>query len=151
MRPGLAARVARSVNSVGVRSTVLPATSVRIRGTSRTTSPARMTSPGADRAIGPAQDGLDPRDELARRERLGEVVVGAELEAEQLVELVVAGGEHHDRDRASRARSSRVTSRPSSPGRPRSSTTRSGCSRRAVSSAAGPSAAVSTAKPACSR
>ena len=41
--------------------------------------------------------------ELADRERLGDVVVGAELEPEHLVELVVAGGEHHDRHRAPRS------------------------------------------------
>ncbi len=49
--------------------------------------------------LGASQDGLDARDELARGERLGQVVVGAHLEPEQLVELVVARGQHHDRDR----------------------------------------------------
>ena len=53
---------------------------------------------GLGRTVGPAQDGPDAGDQLARAERLGQVVVGAELEAEQLVELVVAGGEHDDRD-----------------------------------------------------
>ena len=54
---------------------------------------------GLERAVGPAQDRPDPRHELARAERLGQVVVGAELEPEELVELVVARGQHHDRHR----------------------------------------------------
>ena len=99
IRPGRAASVASSSNSVGVRSTAVPATSARIRGTSRTTSPARIVVGRPRRPLGPAQDRPDARDELARAERLGQVVVGAELEPEQLVELVVAGREHHDRDR----------------------------------------------------
>jgi hypothetical protein len=45
-----------------------------------------------------AQVGLDARHQLARRERLGDVVVGAELQAEDLVELLPAGGQHDDRD-----------------------------------------------------
>ena len=54
---------------------------------------------GVGRSFGPAQDRPDAGDQLARAERLGQVVVGAQLEPEQLVELVVPGGEHHDRDR----------------------------------------------------
>ena len=39
--------------------------------------------------VGAAQDRLDPGDQLAGRERLGHVVVGAELEAEDLVGLLL--------------------------------------------------------------
>ena len=46
----------------------------------------------------PATDGADPRRQLAPAERLGDVVVGAELEPEDAVELVATGGEHDDRD-----------------------------------------------------
>jgi hypothetical protein len=53
---------------------------------------------GLGRAVGPAEDGADTCDQLARAERLREVVVGTEFEAEQLVELVVARGQHDDRD-----------------------------------------------------
>ncbi len=49
-------------------------------------------------AIGPAQDRLHPGDELPWRERLGHVVVRAELEPEHPVDLAVAGGEHDDGD-----------------------------------------------------
>ncbi len=49
-----------------------------------------------------AQDGADARRELARRERLGDVVVGAELEADDAVGLLAAGGEHDHRQVALR-------------------------------------------------
>ena len=54
-----------------------------------------------------AQHGADAREQLARAERLGEVVVGAELEAHHAVGLFRAAGEHDDRNRrfvAQRAR-----------------------------------------------
>ena len=54
---------------------------------------------GAGAPVGAAQDRPDPRDELGRRERLGEVVVGAELEAEHAVDLAVARGQEDHRDR----------------------------------------------------
>jgi len=44
-----------------------------------------------------AQYALDPRDELAWRERLGEVIVRTETEAFDLVLLESAGREHDDR------------------------------------------------------
>ena len=50
----------------------------------------------------PPQQRPHAAPELADRERLRDVVVRAELEPEHLVELVVAGGEHHDRDAALR-------------------------------------------------
>ena len=46
----------------------------------------------------PAQHRADARQELARAERLGEVVIGAELEAHDAVGFLVAPGEHDDRD-----------------------------------------------------
>jgi hypothetical protein len=47
-------------------------------------------------AVCPPEEGLDPAHELAQPERLREVVVGAQLEADHLVDLVVAGGEDED-------------------------------------------------------
>jgi len=44
-----------------------------------------------------AQQGADATAELPDREGLRDVVVGAELEAEHLVQLVVASGQHDDR------------------------------------------------------
>jgi hypothetical protein len=46
-----------------------------------------------------AQQHLDARHELPHRERLAEVVVRSELEAEDAVELVVSGSEEDDRER----------------------------------------------------
>ena len=54
------------------------------------------------RERGAPQHRLHPAAELAHRERLGDVVVGAELEAEHLVDLLGPRGEHDDRDRAAR-------------------------------------------------
>jgi hypothetical protein len=45
---------------------------------------------------GPAEHRADPGDELAGGERLGQVVVGADPRADQLVDLLGAGGQHHD-------------------------------------------------------
>src|SRR5207247_10699174 len=49
---------------------------------------------------GAEDERTDPAAELADRERLRDVVVGAELETDHLVELVVSGREHDDRDAA---------------------------------------------------
>ncbi len=50
------------------------------------------------RASVTAQDRAHASDELTWTERLGHVVVGTQLEADHLVGLVIAGGEHDDRD-----------------------------------------------------
>ena len=47
-----------------------------------------------------AQHRVDARQQLARRERLGDVVVGAAFEAGDLVALLGARGEHDDRQLA---------------------------------------------------
>ena len=57
-------------------------------------------APGHARA---PQRRLHPRAELAQREGLGDVVVGAQLEAEDLVDLLGLGREHDDRHRGARA------------------------------------------------
>jgi hypothetical protein len=48
-------------------------------------------------AVGAPDHRLHPGDDLARGEGLGDVVVGAELEAEHAVDLVVARGAEQDR------------------------------------------------------
>ena len=50
-----------------------------------------------------AQLGADPAEQLADRERLGDVVVGADLEPDDLVDLLVLGGQQDDRHRAAGA------------------------------------------------
>ena len=42
--------------------------------------------------------GAHPQDELAHAERLGDEVVGAQLEPDDAVHLLAAGGDHDDRD-----------------------------------------------------
>ncbi len=88
IRPGWPARVASSWNSVGVSS---------IWRSPSSSDERPVVSRAAIRAVDASQDGLDPGDELAGAERLGQIVVGAELEPEKLVELVVACRQHHDR------------------------------------------------------
>jgi hypothetical protein len=53
---------------------------------------------GVAGAVGAPEDGLHPRDELTGRERLGEVVVGAQLQAEHPVDLAVPRRQHENRD-----------------------------------------------------
>src|SRR5919204_4739130 len=55
---------------------------------------------GGPRHRGAAQQRAHAAPKLADRERLGDVVVRAELEPDDLVELVVAGREHDDRNLA---------------------------------------------------
>ena len=43
------------------------------------------------------EHGAHPGDQLARRERLGHVVVGAEFQPDHLVDLAVLGGQHDHR------------------------------------------------------
>ena len=80
-----------------VSSTSSPAT--RTSRSSRRSSRSPSASDVAPRgAVRPAQHGLQPGRQLARRERLRDVVVGADLEAEHAVDLLVARGQHHDRE-----------------------------------------------------
>jgi hypothetical protein len=94
--------------------------------------------------LGPAKDRLDTQDELARRERLDEVVVRAVLEAADPTRIGIVA------DTSSR-RTARITARPSSSGSIRSSTTRAGSWRSIAARADGPSPAVSTTYPSRSR
>ena len=120
--------------------------------------PRPAVAPGAAAPDGgaarPAEDRLDPDDELGRRERLRQVVVGAVLEAGDPVERSCRAprgrGSASRRPRSSR-RTARITARPSSSGSIRSRTTSAGRCRSIASSAAGPSAAVTTPNPSRSR
>ena len=55
------------------------------------------------RQLRPPEERAHAAAELVDRKRLRDVVVGAELEPDHLVQLVVAGGEHDDRHRAAGA------------------------------------------------
>ena len=56
----------------------------------RCTRRAGCGTGGASLRRGPAQHRLDAREQLAQIERLGDVVVGADLEADDLVDRVAA-------------------------------------------------------------
>ena len=57
------------------------------------------------------QQHLDARHQLAHRERLAEVVVGANLEAEHAIELLLARGDEDDRQRSPSGRAAAGTAR----------------------------------------
>jgi hypothetical protein len=87
-----------------------------------------------------AQHGAHARQQLARLEGFGQVVVGAHFQADDAVHRVALGGQHdhrHARRIARQARMRRHTSSPSMPGIIRSRMTSSGwtsgsCSRPCV-------------------
>ena len=58
---------------------------------------------GLASAGGAPGDGPDPGDQLAEAERLDDVVVGAELQEHDAIDLLTAGADHDDRHRAARA------------------------------------------------
>jgi len=51
----------------------------------------------------PPQDRLEPRQQLARVERLGQIIIGAEFEPDNPVGVLAARGQHQDRHVALRA------------------------------------------------
>ena len=128
------------------------------RPTSRRTRPTRScgSSPATGCAGPPAaraQHRLDPGHQLAGGVGLGHVVVGAELEAEHPVDLVVAGRHQDHRRPVARGHASRGTG----PRRPGRRAARCPAGRRsagcgaAAASALATSLARSTAKPSRSR
>ena len=94
---GRRTRWASSPNSVAVSSTSAPSTSTRRRAWSTDHRADGVRALLALGPSGPAHAGLDPGHELAGAERLGDVVVGSQLEAEHAVDLVVASGAEEDR------------------------------------------------------
>src|SRR5947208_1022890 len=61
---------------------------------------ADLERPAAGTGLRSAQDRAQPSDELARRARLGNVVVRAKLESDDAIDVVAARGEHYDRHAA---------------------------------------------------
>jgi hypothetical protein len=73
------------LNSVPLKGTTTPSGAVRLRVAA---SSAQPRTP---------QHALDPGEQLARAEGLGEIVVGAHLQSDDAVGLLAARGEHDDR------------------------------------------------------
>jgi hypothetical protein len=76
-------------------------------------------------AGGAAQQRAHPRQHFLEMKRLGDIIVGAGIEALHLVAPAVARGEDQHRHRAPVARQASSTEMPSILGRPMSSTTAS--------------------------
>ena len=76
-----------------------PTVTRRVRVSSTTPSTSSRGASSRVASTGAAGDRTDPGDELAEAEGLHQVVVGAELETEDPVDLVPSGGEHDDRHR----------------------------------------------------
>ena len=87
-----------------------------------------------------AEEHLHARRQLAQGKRLAQVVVGTQLQAEHLVELLVAGGEEHHGEAAETERILRHTSSPSMRGMMMSRITRSGRDTAKDCQASAPSA-----------
>ena len=98
-RPRSRASVYSSLNSVGVSSALLPSTNActSLRVDPQLLDLDRLAAPLLLRPDAAARGGADPRHELAHRERLHEVVVGADLERVHAVVLGPARGDDHDR------------------------------------------------------
>ena len=92
------------------------------------------------------QVGVDPGDQLARRERLGQIIVGAGVQSFDARLFAGPRGEQDHRQIAQLrvARSSRSRPKPSRPGIMTSVSSRSGFLARIAASAAWPSETVST-------
>ena len=92
---GLRARQTSRSNSSGVRLIGSPSRVTEWPATSMARSP--MVSASWSGVVEAADPGPDPGDELLGLERLDDVVVGPGLEADDHVDGVALGGEHHDR------------------------------------------------------
>ena len=84
---------------MGVSGTARPPAVTRRRARSSSRSPTTIRSSDGGRRLGAPEHGPHAGDELLGAERLDDVVVGAELEARDPVDLVTARREDHDRDR----------------------------------------------------
>ena len=91
----------------------LPSTVTSRASKSISSSPAkRERARRAARRLRAAEHRAHARQQLARVERLGQVVVGAELEADDLVDVVALGGEHDHRQRRQLGRARECGGRP---------------------------------------
>ena len=96
--PGSEASSASRSNSFSVSCSSRPSIVARRAGTSTSSSPGDEACRDASRpARRAARDGPDPRDELAQPERLDDVVVRAELEPDDAVDLLALRRDHDDR------------------------------------------------------
>jgi hypothetical protein len=112
---------------------------------------AQLVGGRPDLAAGAPRVRADAGDELARRERLRDVVVGAAFEAQHAIGLFAAGRDHEDGRVDVRPRRRRHTSRPSTWGSITSRSTTSGRSRSTSATPSWPFVATVTIIPCDSR
>ena len=141
-RSGWLSRKWSSLNSVAPIFTSRPCPVTRcVAGSSR----SGPTSTGLSSASGdlPAQHRADPRHQLGRRERLGQVVVGAGIEPGDLVGVERAGRQHDHRQGAGSGLAAPAPGQlqPGLPGSIQSRITRSGTTRSTSACACSASAA----------
>ena len=89
------------MNSSAVSSTSWPSTHTRCAPRSTRSIPNCVVSPLLVRRRA-AQDRLHAEEELADAEWLDDVVVGAELESDDAIDLLALRRQHHDADAARR-------------------------------------------------
>ena len=106
-RPGCRRKNASRSNSRMVRASSAPvadgAAGAGVQREAAGAQPGRPRAP-ARRGPGAAQHRLHPQHQLAGAERLGDVVVGADLQAQDPVVLVAARGQHDHRAASAAAR-----------------------------------------------
>src|SRR3990170_115664 len=97
---GCCASTLSTENSPVVSCTGLPSRSSVLVPRLSSNGPKRYSSiPAVGAPGGPAapEHGVHAREQLARIEGLGQVVVGAHLQADDAVDVIALGGEHDDR------------------------------------------------------
>ena len=109
MRPGFSPRPAAAASDWRIRNSVTVSVTGRLSHTQVWRSGSILSLPrsrtldlsstgaGAVARLRPAQHGLDPLDQKPLREGFADEIVGAHFEAEQLVDLLVLGGEEDHR------------------------------------------------------
>ena len=109
-----------------------------------TTKSSVLTIGSSPAGVRPPQRGPQPGQQLVHAEGLRDVVVGADVECGSTFEASSSRADSTRIGTVVQPRSPWTTSMPSMPGRPRSSTTASGCRRAASSNACSPDVASST-------
>ena len=89
--PGSSASAARRSNSLAVSASSAPSSATRGARGRRPRARRRAAGLAARRGLGAPRHGVDAGDQLAQAERLDDVVVGAELEADDPVDLLARG------------------------------------------------------------
>ena len=102
-RPGRSAKASVSASSLPGRSRKARPSSWTARACSTPSARVRAAAGAARRDAGAAQDDLDPGHQLVALERLGQVIVGPDLEAGDPVDRLAERAQHDDAEIAAAA------------------------------------------------